>query len=763
MSESIARSERTPTGVFSILLRACSILGLPCCKNGLLHLMTVVLASAAFLVGCSGVDAKKADVGGSSSANGGSSGASDTSSVGGSSNATASGGTSNPDVTTGAAATGGVPASGGATASSTSMGGTAATSNTSTGSSALLGGVTSTGGSHTNLGGGTSAGGNTGTVTSSSGGTSIAIGGGTSAAGGFSGVGGSAGGTSSQSTCPTDCNDGFSCTVDTCVNGKCQSVIGPTTGTTACPVGQYCTVNAGCIAAPVCATVEQCQNAWKDDACKANLRCDAASSLCMFSVLDKDNDGHAPLVCGGDDCDDGNPSIHPGAGEQCNNLDDDCDGAIDDNDSRSCKVSEFCFNGTCMCKPENLCSSKCVDLQTDATNCGGCGQKCATGASCMAGACLCPTGQLECVGACSNPDAATSKCPAVVQLAPGGVQTCILLNDGSARCWGLNSDGELGNGTTVTSAKPVLVQNLTDGIQLAGGYAHNCALHGTGTVNCWGDKSLRETSIGQLAGVVEISAGSGFHSCARLTDGSVTCWGSIFYVSDIANGTPVVYSSSSLIPDVDGSVELSSGYEHSCARLADSTLKCWGWNAFGQLGDGTMNNQTTAVTVQGIVGAAGIAVGGLHTCARLSDGTVACWGDYSYGQLGDVSAYLASVSLSEDAGVPPGLPPVLIEGISDTVQIVAGRFHSCALLGNGTVKCWGANGGGQLGNGTTSNSPSPVTVQGLSNGVEVRAGAYHTCARLADGTIKCWGSNTFGQLGDGTTNDSPVPVTVSGF
>jgi alpha-tubulin suppressor-like RCC1 family protein len=483
----------------------------------------------------------------------------------------------------------------------------------------------------------------------------------------------------------------------------------------------------------------------------------------MFRVLDKDSDGHAPLVCGGDDCNDGIGSIHPGATEQCNGADDDCDGVSDNNASSACKSTEVCVVGACTCKPENQCGSKCLDIQTDAANCGGCGKKCAAGASCVAGNCTCPTGQLECVGACSNPDAATSKCPAVVQLAPGGVQTCILLNDGSARCWGLNSDGELGDGTTTASRTPVLVQSMTDGIQLAGGYAHNCALHGTKAVSCWGDWSQRETSVGQLSGAVEISAGSGFHSCARLADGTVTCWGSIYYASDIIYGTPIVYSTSSLIPNVADSVELSSGYEHSCARLADGTLRCWGWNGVGQLGDGTINNQTTAVTVQGVAGAVGVAAGGLHTCAQLGDGTVACWGDYSFGQLGDVSAYLEAISLSEDAGVPPGLPPVLVAGISDTVKVVAGRFHSCALLGNGTVKCWGANSKGQLGNGTTTDSASPVTVQSLSNGVEVRAGAYHTCARLADDTVKCWGANSFGQLGDGTTNDSPVPVTVVGF
>lgn len=767
----VIRPPRAQQGAFSILAHECT----PQRRKEILSSAAIVLACVAALMGCSGTDAKKSDAGGSPSggggvqSNGGNSNASGSKSAGGASNApgtTAAGGMTNAISTAGGSSVGGAPSSGGVAAGgASSTGSTACTGGTSSaGSNAPLGGITSTSGTRTSSGSSSSAGSNAGGANLSSGGSNIGSGGGASAAGGLSAIGGSStGGTSSQSTCPTDCNDGFSCTVDSCVNGKCQSVIGPPTGMTACPIGQYCTVNAGCIAAPVCATVDQCQNAWKDDACKANLRCDAASSLCMFSVLDKDSDGHAPLVCGGDDCNDGIASIHPGAPEQCNGVDDDCDGVIDNDASDACKTTEMCVGGACTCKPENLCGSKCLDVLTDAANCGGCGKKCAAGASCVAGDCTCPIGQLECVGACSNPETGTSTCPRPVQLAPGGVQTCILLSDGSARCWGLNADGQLGDGTTTNSPKPVLVRNISDGVELAGGYAHTCVLHGSNAVSCWGDKSLSETSVGSLSGIREISSGSGFHSCARLTDGTITCWGSIYYASDIAYGTPIVYSSSSLIPGVADAVEIASGYEHSCTRITDGTLKCWGWNDFGQLGDGTANSTSTAVAVQGITDAIEVAPGGMHTCARLGDGTAKCWGDYSRGQLGDVSAYLASMPFADDAGIPSGLPPMLIDGIAGALQITAGRMHSCALVAGGTVKCWGRNSEGQLGDGITTDQFSPVVVVGLSNVVEIAAGAYHTCARLGDGSVKCWGSNTYGQLGDDTRNDSSVPVTVVGF
>ncbi len=335
----------------------------------------------AVLVGCSGGSSNSSNAGGTPSGvggvqpSGGSSNASGTSGIGspsGGLGTNTSGGATSKATTAGASSTGGAPTMGGATAGSTpATGGTAAMGG-SVSNGTLNGGTISTGGLHATAGGSTSAPGSTGgAVSSSSGGSHIT--GGTSASGGRSGVGGSiTGGTSSRSTCATDCNDGFSCTVDTCVNGKCQFVIGPSTGSTACPVGQYCTLDKGCVASLACATVQQCQDAWKDDACKSNIRCDAASSLCLFSVLDKDGDGHAPLVCGGDDCDDSRSSTYPGAKEICNGIDDDCNGIVDDNASAACKTTEACVSGACKCKPENLCNSTCVAFQTDAANCGGC-------------------------------------------------------------------------------------------------------------------------------------------------------------------------------------------------------------------------------------------------------------------------------------------------------------------------------------------------------------------------------------------------------
>ncbi|MBP6830918.1 MAG: hypothetical protein KA978_09040 [Deltaproteobacteria bacterium] len=145
-----------------------------------------------------------------------------------------------------------------------------------------------------------------------------------------------------------------------------------------------------------------------------------------------------------------------------------------------------------------------------------------------------------------------------------------------------------------------------------------------------------------------------------------------------------------------------------------------------------------------------IAAGYNHTCARLMDGSVRCWGYNTPGQLGDGST-------------TDRTSPVTVTGLSNVVEITAGDNHTCARLMDGSVRCWGYNRDGQLGDGSTTNRTSPVTVPGLSNAVEIAGGRDNTCARLMDGSVRCWGSNTAGQLGDGSTTDRTSPTAVSCF
>ena len=196
------------------------------------------------------------------------------------------------------------------------------------------------------------------------------------------------------------------------------------------------------------------------------------------------------------------------------------------------------------------------------------------------------------------------------------------------------------------------------------------------------------------------------------------------------------------------SSQLAVGYQHSCALRADTTVKCWGYNASGQLGDGTNTDSNIAVTVAGITGATAITAGFAHSCALLTNRTVKCWGSNGSGQLGDGTNNADSNT------------PVTVSGITGATAITAGLNDSCALLTDFTVKCWGWNGFGQLGDGTNLESNTPVTVSGITGATAITAGYYHSCALLSDATVKCWGYNVLGQLGDGTTKDSNSPLKV---
>src|SRR5438876_93683 len=189
---------------------------------------------------------------------------------------------------------------------------------------------------------------------------------------------------------------------------------------------------------------------------------------------------------------------------------------------------------------------------------------------------------------------------------------------------------------------------------------------------------------------------------------------------------------------VSAATAIEAGSFHTCARLDDGTVRCWGLNDSGQLGDGTTTNALTPVAVAGVAGAAAVSGGGFHTCARFSDGTLECWGRNGSGQLGDP----ATTTFSSPT-------PVRVTGITGAASMTAGGFHTCALLGDGTLQCCGRNDEGRLGSGTTANPSAPTTVNGITP-VAVAPGAEHACALLQDGTVRCWGDNNWGQLGNGS-------------
>ncbi|GIV95656.1 MAG: hypothetical protein KatS3mg057_0313 [Herpetosiphonaceae bacterium] len=360
-------------------------------------------------------------------------------------------------------------------------------------------------------------------------------------------------------------------------------------------------------------------------------------------------------------------------------------------------------------------------------------------------------------------------------LSAGGSHSCALLADGTARCWGYNYSGQLGDGTTVSSPSPVVVGGatpLTDIVALSAGGYHSCALLADGTARCWGNNWAGQLGDGTttdsaspvvvggatpLMDIVALSVG-GYHSCALVADGSARCWGAN-WSGQLGDGTstssPLVVGGATPLTDI---MALSAGDAHSCALLSDGTARCWGANWYGQLGDGTTTDSASPVVVGGtspLTDIVALSAGGVHSCALLADGTARCWGNNWYGQLGD-----GTTTSSPSPVVVGGATP-----LTDIVALSAGWYHSCALLADGTARCWGDNYSGQLGDGTTTSSPSPVVVGGatpLTDIVALSAGWYHSCALLADGSARCWGANWDGQLGDGTTTSSPSPVVVGG-
>lgn len=356
-----------------------------------------------------------------------------------------------------------------------------------------------------------------------------------------------------------------------------------------------------------------------------------------------------------------------------------------------------------------------------------------------------------------------------VAIAPGHDHTCALLADGTAKCWGRNDQGQLGDGTPANRLTPVGVVNLSKAIAITSREGdHSCALLADGTAKCWGRNDFGQVGDGTTTDKFTPAAVSGLsntvaiatssrHTCALLANGTAKCWGKNDE-GQLGDRTTATRLNPVPVFDLGNAAAIAAGGVHTCALLADGSAKCWGRNISGQLGDEAFPFSSTPLTVAGGGGsftARDIAAGRNHTCAVRANGTVACWGNNDSGQIGD--------------GAIGGnrLSPVAVSGLSNVVGIAAGEAHTCALLANGTARCWGLNSSGQLGNGTTSNSPTSVTVSGLTNAIGIATGGglgnSHTCALLADGTARCWGANSSGQIGDGTTAGRLTPVPVSGL
>ena len=353
-------------------------------------------------------------------------------------------------------------------------------------------------------------------------------------------------------------------------------------------------------------------------------------------------------------------------------------------------------------------------------------------------------------------------------VAAGGYHACVITSAGGVWCWGDNTYGQLGDGSTTSSSTPVAVSGLDSGVVTitAGGY-HTCAVTNAGGVLCWGanwsgqlgDASMTNraspVAVGGLAsGAAGVAAGYQ-HTCAVISGGGILCWGSNGK-GQLGNGTTSGSSTPVAVSELSNGASVTAGVYHTCAVTSAGGVKCWGGNTYGQLGDGMTASSSTPVAVIGLdSGVLTMAAGLYHTCAVTGPSGVLCWGGNWNGQLGDAS-------MTNRAA------PVAASGLaSGTVGVAAGYGHTCALMDiahGGGVRCWGDNGSGQLGDGTTTGSSTPVAASGLANGAaDIAAGGGHTCAVTKAGGLLCWGNNTYGQLGDGMRNGISTPVVVSGL
>lgn len=396
-------------------------------------------------------------------------------------------------------------------------------------------------------------------------------------------------------------------------------------------------------------------------------------------------------------------------------------------------------------------------------------------------------------------------------ISAGDGYTCALLTDATAMCWGTNGDGVFGNGATSNTPTDVPARVGVVGIKgIEAGNRYACALTTQGGVKCWGNNIFGQLGTGSVqvsatpvdvtglaSGISAISAGSN-QVCAVTSSGGVKCWGWNAN-GELGNGTT---TNSSIPVDVTGlsgvtalaagSTQGSTGPSYTCALTSAGGVKCWGGNALGQLGNGSLADSSVPVDVVGLAsGVSAISAGGSYTCALLSAGGVKCWGGKSSVpvDIAGLAGAVTSISVADDRSsacavtsdgavacwdnaAPTAVADPSLPGDVRTIVVAAtsGTKHICVLTRGGAVKCLSSTTGagyveisGLTLAGSASSAPPPsAAVSG--NATAIAAGFGHTCAITKAGGVKCWGLNTKGQLGNGSTGfNSPVPVDVVGL
>ncbi|HEV3050786.1 MAG TPA: Ig-like domain-containing protein, partial [Longimicrobium sp.] len=327
--------------------------------------------------------------------------------------------------------------------------------------------------------------------------------------------------------------------------------------------------------------------------------------------------------------------------------------------------------------------------------------------------------------------------------------SCGISTAGVLYCWGERSSG--------TGAPPTIVPRpyvaLNDRVYTQLADRGVCMLDQQGNVKC----QLGTTTTGPFAFI----SGSSSTVCMLDAAGAAYCWG-FGNLGQVGQGSRQNAPNPTAVAGGRTYTTIASGNTHSCARTPAGEVYCWGLNTSGQLGLGTTTgpdgcgltssipcSQTPRLVLGGLTFRS-IGMGGTHSCGVATDGSVWCWGSNGSGQLGDGTTTSSSV-------------PVRVTGVSNLKAITGSDSHTCGIAQDDSVWCWGENGDGQLGTGNTTDSLVPVQVSGGLRASVISALGANTCAISTAGSTWCWGNNETGAVGDGTSgNDRPVPTRVTG-
>ncbi|MBU6375573.1 MAG: putative Ig domain-containing protein [Bdellovibrionales bacterium] len=390
--------------------------------------------------------------------------------------------------------------------------------------------------------------------------------------------------------------------------------------------------------------------------------------------------------------------------------------------------------------------------------------------------------------------------PDFTTLSVGTSHACGITSSGTLKCWGDNSSGQLGDGSTLSRSSPITIDGSTSYRAVAAGLSHTCGITSSGTLKCWGSNTwgqigdggattnrLLPSRVDPFTSYQAITAGSN-HSCGISASGQLKCWGQNGS-GQLGNGNFSGWITPTIIDIETRYQQIDAGYSSTCGITTTGALKCWG---SGPLGRGDNSSSNFPVLIDAGVLFKSISTGDYTSCGVTEAGVLKCWGsnypgtplliptvvdpgvEYLSASSGEVHqcgvtslGFIKCWGISANGRLGDGVngnytpsTPTLVDSNTSFISVQAGGAFSCGITSSGAVKCWGNNKYGQLGQGVQTQKVGPTLIDGGAGYSQLSAGRYHTCAISSSGSLKCWGTNTYGQLGDGSTQQRTSPVLV---